>query len=112
MTRNLRDCVSGEEDRALMRHVVVRFNSRQCHSGVEFNPEDPIGFRGFVVGDGGVDRVYGNEMKWYCLYQKSPDAVSEPPVLCQIGTHKRGIDREPLILTSPLAVTMPSKTYT
>jgi hypothetical protein len=30
MTRILWDCVSGEQDRAVMRDVVVRFSSRQC----------------------------------------------------------------------------------
>jgi hypothetical protein len=31
--------------------------------GVEFNPEDPEGFRGVdVVGDGGVVRVDGNDV--------------------------------------------------
>jgi hypothetical protein len=30
MTRSLRDCVSGEVERALMRDVVMRFSSCQC----------------------------------------------------------------------------------
>jgi hypothetical protein len=30
--------------------------------GVEFDPEDPVGFRGVDGGDGGVVRVNGNEV--------------------------------------------------
>jgi hypothetical protein len=31
-------------------------------SGVEFKPEDPVGFRGVDGWDGGVVRVNGNEL--------------------------------------------------
>jgi hypothetical protein len=30
--------------------------------GVEFDPKDPVGFRGVDGGDGGVVRVNGNEV--------------------------------------------------
>jgi hypothetical protein len=29
---------------------------------VDFNPEDPVGLRGVDGGDGGVERVNGNEV--------------------------------------------------
>jgi hypothetical protein len=58
MTRSLRDCVSREVERALMRDVVVRISSSpslvlgEGEGGVEFDSEDSVCVRGPMDGMG------------------------------------------------------------
>jgi hypothetical protein len=47
------------------------------------------------------------------MYRVKPAAVSWPPMYVPLVVlYKHELDREPLIPTSPVAVTIPSKTYT
>jgi hypothetical protein len=60
MTRSLRDCGSGEVERAVMRDAVVRLCSWQCLVNVrevltvELYPEDAVCVRGADGRDGGT----------------------------------------------------------
>jgi hypothetical protein len=52
------------------------------------------------------------EMKLFTTIPKLTGCCLWAPRAKPMWTHKLGLDREPLIPTSPLAVTIPSKTYT
>jgi hypothetical protein len=46
------------------------------------------------------------------MYRVKVDDVLGPPCFAMLGIIWHGLDREPLIPTSLLAIAMPSKTYT
>jgi hypothetical protein len=66
MTLILRDCVSGEEERAVMRDTLVRFSSFQClvkvREVLSSTPRTRYVSDGANGGDGGHDGVDGDEL--------------------------------------------------